>query len=293
MSPRQFTKRAFKQVDVFSLEPYQGNPVAVVMQAEGLSTEDMQHIAAWTKMSETTFVLPTTHPDADYQVRIFTPQKELPFAGHPTLCTAHALMEDGDISPQDGILVQQCPAGLINLDVEVIDQDFSLYFSLPQASAQEITQDMRVALMQALGDVEIGAAWQINVGPTWVTLQLENAGVLRNLHVDMAQIKKLSAKARITGVTVFGELPRGGDAAFEVRSFAPITGVPENHVSASSNGCVAWVVQKDALVTGNAYTAHQGGCAGHDGKVNVLYQPDGRILIGGHSVTCVSGSIIA
>ncbi|TAK89864.1 MAG: PhzF family phenazine biosynthesis protein [Burkholderiaceae bacterium] len=293
MPSSSFIRRAFKQVDVFSLEPYQGNPVAVVMQAEGLSSQAMQHIATWTKMSETTFVLPPTDPQADYLVRIFTPQKELPFAGHPTLGTAHALLEDGDIEMHDGILVQQCAAGLINLDVEYIDTDFSLYFSLPKAAASSVNQETRLALMQALGDIEIGAAWQINVGPTWITLQLENADVVRNLHVDLAAIKKISAKARITGVTVFGELPPGSDAAFEVRSFSPITGVPENHVSASSNGCVAWVVQKDGLVSGNAYTAHQGGCAGHDGQVNVIYEPDGRILIGGHSVTCVSGTILA
>lgn len=285
--------RTFKQVDVFTLEPYQGNPVAVVLDAEGISPAQMQQIATWSRLSETTFVLPPTDPKADYQVRIFTPEKELPFAGHPTLGTAHALLQNGDIHMHDGVLIQQCAAGLIPLEVEQIDEDFSLYFTLPTAKIQPIPQSLRIALMEALGNVEIGAAWQINVGPTWWTLQLENAVEVRNLKVDLQQIAKLTTKARVTGVTVFGEQAPNSETSFEVRGFSPAAGVPENHVSASSHGCVAWVVQKDHLVTGNAYTASQGSCAGHNGMVSVLYQPDGRILIGGHSTTCVQGSILA
>lgn len=285
--------RSFKQVDVFTLIPYQGNPVAVVMEGEGLTTEQMQQIARWARLSETTFVLPPSDANADYRVRIFTPDKELPFAGHPTLATAHALLESEKIQMHDGILVQQCAGGLITLDIEYIGEDFSLYFTLPSAKTLPISQSLRVALMKALGNVEIGAARLINVGPTWITLQLENAEYVQTLKPDMAVLAELSQKTQATGITVFGEHPFGAESAFEVRSFAPITGVPENHVSASSHGCVAWIARKEGLISGNAYTASQGSCTAHNGIVNILYQPDGQILVGGHSTTCIQGVIYA
>lgn len=126
----------FKQVDVFTNARFKGNPVAVVLHGDGLTTEQMQQIANWTNLSETTFVLPPTDKAADYRVRIFTPTAEIPFAGHPTIGTAHALLEDGLIQAQNGVLTQQCDAGLIRLQVaKKPDGARQISFELPQPKA--------------------------------------------------------------------------------------------------------------------------------------------------------------
>ncbi|WP_278407887.1 PhzF family phenazine biosynthesis protein [Pseudomonas rhodesiae] len=130
---------SFKQVDVFTFERYKGNPVAVVLDAKGLSDAEMQQIANWTNLSETTFVLPKTQEQADYRVRIFTPGSELPFAGHPTIGTAHALIEAGAIVPTDGVVVQECGAGLVRLDVTIDEAGKQLIsFELPQSEVRAI-----------------------------------------------------------------------------------------------------------------------------------------------------------
>lgn len=130
------TERRFKQVDVFTAVPLMGNPVAVILEADGLSDAEMQRMAAWTNLSETTFVLPPTEPAADYAVRIFTPRAELPFAGHPTLGTAHAVIEAGIAAPKDGVLVQQCAVGLVRVAVE----EAGLSFTLPAHRFEEAPQ---------------------------------------------------------------------------------------------------------------------------------------------------------
>jgi PhzF family phenazine biosynthesis protein len=126
--------RAYKVVDVFTSTPLQGNPVAVVLDAEGLNTEAMQAVAAWTNLSETTFLLPPENAEADYRLRIFTPRSELPFAGHPTLGSAHAALEAGRVAPRDGRLVQECGVGLIHLNAGGDGDNRELSLSLPAAT---------------------------------------------------------------------------------------------------------------------------------------------------------------
>lgn len=168
----------FKQVDVFTTTPFKGNPVAVVMDARGLSTEQMQAIARWTNLSETTFVLPATNPAADYQVRIFTPGSELPFAGHPTIGTAYALIEAGVIAPKNGCLTQECGAGLVALTVEpTADGNLSISFELPEPAITPLIEAQTQALESILGcaiDKDFTPAL-VDVGARWIVAQVKDA----------------------------------------------------------------------------------------------------------------------
>src|SRR5918994_119013 len=166
--------RPFAQVDVFTTEPYAGNPVAVVLDGAGLSTETMQRFARWTNLSETTFVLPPTSAEADYRVRIFTPSLELPFAGHPTLGTCHAWLRAGGVPRRDGVIVQECGAGLVRIS----RTDDGLAFAAPPLNRsgpveEPIVEEIAAALGLARGDI-VDASWADN-GPPWIALLLESA----------------------------------------------------------------------------------------------------------------------
>jgi PhzF family phenazine biosynthesis protein len=167
--------RAYKVVDAFSAQPLKGNPVAVILDSAGLSDNDMQAIARWTNLSETTFYMPATAEGADYRLRIFTPRFELPFAGHPTLGSAHALLEAGLVTPRCGVLVQQCQQGLVRIAVEGDGADRQLRLDLPKATTRTLTpedvDELEAILGQAVERVPAPAA--INVGPTWVVAKLK------------------------------------------------------------------------------------------------------------------------
>jgi len=277
---------AFQQVDVFTAVPFKGNPVAVVLDADALSAEQMQSIASWTNLSETTFVCTPTDQRADYRLRIFTPHRELPFAGHPTIGSAHAVLRHG-LEPQTaGRLVQECAKGLIEL---TIDGD-TLLLALPTATFHEPTPAQLAAVADGLGVVPsaIASAAIIDVGPVWFTAQLANGAAVRELAPDM---QKLAATETIGahGVTVFGLYPAGADAEVEVRSFAPGDGIPEDPVCGSGNGCVAALIRRERALARPSYVAAQGRCLGRDGRVAVRFGDDGTIWLGGHAVTCVEG----
>ncbi len=280
-------QRNFKQVDVFTATPYRGNPVAVVLDAEGLETSTMQRIARWTNLSETTFVLAPQHARADYSVRIFTPLAELPFAGHPTLGTAHALIESGFRGRRDGQLVQHCAAGLI--EVERDDSSSRSWLTLPASRAQALDGAASALLSRALG-TDVDDAERIDLGPIWITAKLRSAEAVLSLAPDRALLSELSTLCAATGVTVFGEHD-GSHARYEVRSFAPAHGVDEDPVCGSGNGCVASYLAGRGMR--DDYLARQGRAVGRDGEVAVRYRDDGSILIGGASVTCVDGKILA
>lgn len=289
-------KRPFMQVDVFTVTPFQGNPVAVVLDARGLDVAQMQSIARWTNLSETTFVLPADDPAADYRLRIFTPGSELPFAGHPTLGSAHALLDAGIATARNGRLVQECAAGLVALAVE--PDEHRLWLRLPDARVTPLSQTQHAELERALGlQCDAGAA-AIDVGPVWITVRVRSADALLAARPDQAAIARLSEELRATGVTAFG--PRGsrgtgsaGDASggeWEVRSFAPRSGIAEDPVCGSGNGCVAaWLALEGRR---EAYVARQGRAIGRDGHVLVRYDDRG-IQVGGQAVTCVRGEILA
>lgn len=284
--------RAYKVVDAFSNKPFMGNPVAVILDAEGLSDTEMQTIARWTNLSETTFLLPATHPDADYRLRIFTPRSELPFAGHPTLGSAHAILEAGLHSPRNGVLVQECAAGLINIAVSGNGPERTLTLSMPPAQIRPLS-DIEVEELEGILGVKVSKSEPpaaINVGPVWIVAKLDNAETVLALQPDFARSAAFEKKLNATGVTVFGP-HAGGDADIEVRSFAPSCGVEEDPVCGSGNGSVGYfrLNNEAASADGMTYTASQGSRVGRDGRISVDIDGDGKVLVGGMCVTCAEG----
>jgi PhzF family phenazine biosynthesis protein len=275
--------RPFKQVDVFTGVAFKGNPVAVILDAAGLSTEAMQAIANWTNLSETTFVTPATEAGADYAVRIFTPRCELPFAGHPTLGTAHAVLEAGLAQLNNGRIVQQCAVGL----VEVGTMGNGLSFRLPRyafAAAPALA-----SLDTALGTGAIKGAPQIvDVGPKWVIAELTSATVLDQLAPDLAALADYDRTYQTTGLTVYAV---DADSAVAVRSFAPADGIAEDPVCGSGNAAVAAYRLRLGQIDGNSsYIASQGRQIGRDGQISVRIDGE-AIHVGGQCVTVVDGSI--
>ncbi|WP_203423779.1 PhzF family phenazine biosynthesis protein [Sinorhizobium sp. BG8] len=287
--------RTYKVVDAFSNRPFLGNPVAVVLDAEGLSDAEMQAIARWTNLSETTFLLPATAPGADYRLRIFTPRSELPFAGHPTLGSAHAIIEAGRFTPRDGLLVQECGAGLVKIAVEGQGADRTLTLSLPPARSRTLSGDEVAELEAILGQpvLKDDAPALINVGPAWVVAELENAETVLGLKPDFARSAVFEKKLGATGLTVFGK-HRGGEAEIEVRSFAPSCGVEEDPVCGSGNGSVAVFRSSHRMPSaeGFSYVASQGQQVGRDGRIFIAVDDRGGVTVGGKCVTCVEGQLV-
>ncbi|HXR59635.1 MAG TPA: PhzF family phenazine biosynthesis protein [Burkholderiales bacterium] len=273
-------KLAFKQVDVFTRVPFRGNPVAVVLDGRGLSASEMQRIAAWTNLSETTFVLPPSAPEADYRLRIFTPRRELPFAGHPTIGSAHAVLEAGIAKPRQGKLRQECEAGVLELSVE----GEVLWLKAPPATTKALDAAQRGDLEKTLGAPVIGAPVIVSVGPVWVVAELADAGAVDRLLPNMTAIGAFTEAVQATGITIFGK--SGASDTIHVRSFAPAQGIPEDPVCGSGNISVAAVRGRSA----GPYTARQGMQLGRDGRVSIRFEGE-QILLGGSAVTCVDGTL--
>ena len=278
--------RPYRVVDAFSAAPFRGNPVAVVLQADGLSDVEMQAIAAWTNLSETTFHLTPTDAGADYRLRIFTPRSELPFAGHPTVGSAHALIEAGVITPRGGLVVQECAAGLI----PVQRAGELLTLRLPEPQFRDLSAPEAAELADLLGaPLAPGSAPAVvDVGPLWVVADLGSAAAVTALTPDLPRMAAYEGAAGAGGVTVFGRKPEGG---IEVRSFAPSDGIAEDPVCGSGNGAVAALrLRTGELGEGARYMATQGRCVGRDGEIAVHVE-GGRIFIGGRAVTTVTGQV--
>jgi PhzF family phenazine biosynthesis protein len=268
----------FKQVDVFTDKPFLGNPVAVVIGADGLDAQTMQRIACWTNLSETTFLLKSSR--ADYRLRIFTPRQELPFAGHPTIGSAHAALESG-LVPRKSRLEQECGAGLIELSVE---DDGRIFLKGPPAKAERLEKQIpSIPLAPA------SAVMKVDVGPVWVVGEVSDAAALAALKPDMTALAEWSEALRVTGATVFA--PSDDSLSrIHVRSFAPAHGIAEDPVCGSGNLGVGVFLRENELLEGfgKAYIARQGMQLGRDGRVSVRVHPN-YIEIGGHAVTCVEG----
>lgn len=285
----------FRQVDVFTHVPFKGNPVAVIMDARTLSSAQMQEIARWTNLSETTFVLLPENEMADYRVRIFTPAGELSFAGHPTIGTAWALLEAGIISARDGQLIQECAAGCIRLNVkENHTGTVSVAFELPEPVITELTDEQNDQLEGILGcsiDPNLRPAL-VDVGARWVVVHVENAQSVIELEPDFSSLGAHDREINVTGLCVYGEHNTGGNFEIEVRSFAPACGVNEDPVCGSGNGSVAAFLRHHKVsIPGNRQIlSSQGQVIGRDGKLQLTITDD-KIWVGGNAVTCVSGQI--
>jgi PhzF family phenazine biosynthesis protein len=272
--------RPFSQIDVFTTTPYFGNPVAVVLDGGGLSTEQMQRFANWTNLSETTFILPPSEPTADYHVRIFTPTLELPFAGHPTLGTCHAWLEAGGTPKQDDIIIQQCTAGLI----PIRQSDSGLAFAAPplmRSGPAEEALVQRIAAVLNIDRAEIIAAEWVDNGPGWVAALLADGEAVLTLRPGFIDFD----------LGVVGPYPPGSPAAFEVRAFFPKDGTTvEDPVTGSLNASLAqWLLGSGRATA--PYVASQGTVLGRSGRVQISQDTGGAIWVGGGTVTCISGQV--
>jgi PhzF family phenazine biosynthesis protein len=271
-------RRQFRQVDVFTTVPYRGNPVAVVLGGDGLSTEDMQRFANWTNLSETTFVVAPTIAEADYQLRIFTPARELSFAGHPTLGSCHAWLEAGGRPRQRGLVVQQCGVG----PIRIRRLEAGLAFAAPPILRGEPVDEalaVRLAAMLGIAREDIVQARWADNGPGWIGVMLASAEAVLALKPPDIQVD----------VGVFGPYPPGSPEAFEVRAFFRSNGVTvEDPVCGSFNASLARWALGSGLVRA-PYVASQGTVLGRRGRVHVGQDDDGEIWIGGGAVTSVTG----
>jgi PhzF family phenazine biosynthesis protein len=272
--------RPFVEVDVFTADPYGGNPVAVVLDGSGLTTEEMQRFANWTNLSETTFVLPPRAAEADYEVRIFTPVAELPFAGHPTLGTCHAWLEASGAPADDDVVMQQCAAGLVAIRRTA---DGLAFGAPPLVRSGPVEDDLVDQIASVLGIARaeiVDAQWADN-GPGWVAVLLADADAVLALTPGFANLD----------IGVVGPHPGGSECAFEVRAFFPKDDtLVEDPVTGSLNASLAeWLLR-----TGRAtapYVAAQGTALGRRGRVHISSDDDGTIWVGGGTVTCVTGEV--
>jgi PhzF family phenazine biosynthesis protein len=280
-------RRRFQQVDVFSPEPFLGNPLAVVIDGEGLSTEEMQAFSRWTNLSETTFLLPPTTPEADYRVRIFTLARELPFAGHPTLGSCHAWLAAGGVPRDAGRIVQECGAGL----VPIRRGEHGLAFAAPPLLRTGPVDEPLLAVLAEVLGIDAGeivdAQWADN-GPGWVAVLLKDADAVLALEPDFG---------RWTGegsldIGVVGPYPPGSGCAWEVRAvFSDDAGaMREDPVTGSLNASLAqWL-----LASGRAtapYVASQGTRLGRRGRPRIERDATGTVWVGGPAITCIQGEV--
>jgi PhzF family phenazine biosynthesis protein len=295
MSPSRedgLRRRAFRQVDVFTDRPYAGNPLAVVLDGEGLSSARMQAFADWTNLSETTFLLPPESPDADYRVRIFSPGRELAFAGHPTLGTCHAWLAAGG-QPRGEVIVQQCEAGLIPIRRAA----GRLWFAAPprvRSGPLESEEVDRIArgLQLSVDDI-VAHAWCDN-GPRWRAVMLRSADQVLALTPDPACLAGLDlgvigARGKVGVVAPAGA---GIDYDFEVRAFFTAGGaLREDPVTGSLNAALAqWLIGEARAPA--RYVARQGTALGRDGRVHIEQEDAGTVWVGGHCTDCISGEVM-
>jgi PhzF family phenazine biosynthesis protein len=272
----------FTQVDVFTDRLTFGNPVAVVHDADDLTAQEMADFARWTNLSETTFLCTPTEARADYRVRIFTTRTELPFAGHPTLGSAHAWLEAGGLAKDPDRVIQQCKAG----PVPIRRDGTRLAFAAPplirsgEVSAEDLMEI--VAFLDIGRDVVVDAQWADN-GPGWVALLLADAETVLALHPKAAITDRFSA------VGVIGPYPPRSEVDFEVRAFIPLNGLSEDPVTGSLNAALSqWLIGTQRAPS--SYVAAQGTAVGRRGRVHVS-QVDGQVWVGGDTVTGVTGTV--
>jgi predicted PhzF superfamily epimerase YddE/YHI9 len=309
------TTRPFQQVDVFTDTAFLGNPLAVVLDGTGLSDAQMQTFAAWTQLSETTFVLPPTLEGAaggaDYRVRIFTPGAELPFAGHPTLGTAYAWLKAGHTPRKAGVLMQECGVGLVTL--KQLGERWA--FAAPPLTRLDISAEDLSPVLAALGleASEVIAAQNLNNGPHWLGLLVEGVETVLALEADHAALKTLGIKV---GVAARRQAPEATEAhglirranrearAFtssntriandpthlEVRAFAAPVGVAEDPVTGSLNASLAQWLMADGHMPAT-YSARQGTMLGRAGQVFLSQDPHGQVWVGGNVVGCIQGTV--
>ncbi len=288
---------AMLQVDVFTDRPLTGNPLAVFVDGAGLASAEMQAIAREMNLSETTFVLPADVADADYRVRIFTPASELPFAGHPTIGTAFALLETGRVASRGAsfTLRQQTLAGVQTIDVHTQNAQRTFTMTLPPPRFEAAPARAELARALCVDEKDIaGEPATVIVGVGWHIVPLRSLDVVRDLVPDLGSLAEIE---RRTGhaVTVFCREAEDPACSVRLRSFAPGAGIPEDPVCGSGNGCVgAYLARASGSRTALEYRAEQGIEIGRAGRASVRVEPDAggwRVQVGGTAVTVLEGEL--
>jgi PhzF family phenazine biosynthesis protein len=306
--------RPFRQVDVFTATAGRGNPLAVVLEGQGLDDDQMQQFARWTQLSETTFVLPPTNPGADYRVRIYTPGGELPFAGHPTLGTCHAWLAAGGQPRDPAQVVQQCGVGLVPVRRTGPDGT-RLAFAAPALRREPLAPAALAEILAALQlqPAQVLASQRLDNGPVWNALLLDSVDTVLALAPDHARLRAAGLKVGVAApapaspliarsnreARAFGARPPAAPAApsasgaepdLEVRAFAAPVGIAEDPVTGSLNASLAqWLIAEGHL--GPRYVAAQGTCLGREGRVWIERDDAGQVWVGGDVQPCIEGTV--
>lgn len=288
------TPRRYVQLDVFADHPGAGNPLAVVLDAEGLADTTMQAIAHWTRLPETTFVFPATSMDASYRLRIFSPRREVPFAGHPSVGTAHAVLEAGLATPRDDLLVQDGIAGMLPLRVDGSGATRTIAVRSPKARVMEIANASDPRLKEALNGLPLGALPPVLMdgGRRWWLVELVDEAALRAATPDWGAIGRLAHESDSMGVCVFA---RSADPVYylAVRAWVGAPVQFEDAASGAANATLAaWLAAQDALPGPSGfYRVSQGREVGHDAIIELRVDDRGDVWSGGRVCTVVRGTI--
>ncbi len=286
--------RNYVQLDVFASRPGAGNPLAVVLDAQGLDDAAMQAIALWTRLPETTFVFPAQSDDASYRIRIFSPRREVPFAGHPSVGTAHVLLDAGLVAPRDGLLVQDGIAGKLPLRVLGEGTQRTVAVRTPRARVQEIAHAQDPRLRGALAGLPLGALPPVLMdgGRRWWLAEIASEEALRKATPDWTAISKLAASTDSMGLFVYA---RSEDPVYHyaVRAFVGAPAEFEDAASGAANATLAaWLAERDALPVGKGfYRVSQGREVGHDAIIELQVDGEGEVWSGGRAVAVVTGEL--
>jgi PhzF family phenazine biosynthesis protein len=274
--------RRFRQVDVFGVDSFSGNPVAVILDSDGLTDNELRAFSAWTNLSECTFLYPPTDSKADYRVRIFAQNTELPFAGHPTLGTARAWLDAGGVSSQPNLIIQECAAGLVPIRIE---GDLLAFNAPPRIRSGPVAEDLLNSIIEILGitpDQVVDSEWLDN-GPGWVGILLDSAESVLKIRPNA------SAHPGRWDIGVIGPHKTGSEFAFELRAFFTEGSEPlrEDPITGSLNASAAeWLLSKNRVAA--PYVASQGSAIGRNGRV-FISEDDGKIWVGGSTKVTLSG----
>ena len=288
------TTRRYVQLDVFADRPGAGNPLAVVLDADGLDDATMQAIARWTRLPETTFVFPATSAEASYGLRIFSPRREVPFAGHPSVGTAHAVLDAGIATPRDGLLVQEGIAGLLPLRVEGSGIVRTVAVRTPRARVAEIAGAGDPRLVDVLRGLPLGdlPPALMDGGRRWWLAEVADEAALRAADPDWTAIAALAEHTASMGLCVFA---RSDDPVYylAVRAWVGAPAQFEDAASGAANATLAaWLASQDALPSADGfYRISQGREVGHDAIIELQVDDEGEVWSGGRACTVVKGQI--
>ena len=290
------TSYVWFQLDVFAPRAGTGNPLGVVIADPAWSDHDMQALAAWTNLVETTFVLPATQPEADYRVRIFTPSREIPFAGHPSLGTAHAVRAAGLVAPERDRLIQECAAGLLPISIERGADGVVLFVRSPPATVVASRAEDSAAVCRVLHGLRLGALPPALVagGRRWWLAEIASEAELRGLQADPPAIKALALASDSVGLCLFA---RAQDADYDlvVRAFPCAIGINEDPASGAANGLIASYLHhaepSGRLLANGGYRVSQGREIGRDARLELRIAPSGTVEVGGQVQTVVEGRL--